>query len=217
MRERVKPAVSVLIGIVFLASTGAGALAPRGEGPRAIVLHVNLDREALELNHSYDEQTVLLNGSVLVDFVYLITVRVTLSVSTDLAWPCSVFPTDMSFVVSAAQPFNATVKVPAGTYNRTAVLTVRGNATVTPGIPGDTAADTATVTVRGDDDGGGNGNGTPPVVPRGRPAPTGVAVPPVPLIMGAVTAGAMAFTAYLLWYRNLEPARKPARKPKGER
>ena len=200
-----------LISFVLLAASTAGATGPPGEKPGAVVLHVNLEKDQAVLNHSFNEQSVFLNGSVLVDYVYLVTVRVALSVSTDLGWAASLIPEDMTFVSSVAQFFNATVKVPAGTYNRSAILTVRGNATISPGVPGDTASDTATITVQGEDT-GGNGTGPPPVIPRGRPAPTGVFVPPVQLIIGAVTMGAIAFTAFLLWYRKVEPTPRPGRK-----
>jgi hypothetical protein len=215
MHERVKPAAPLVIALTLLAASSAGAIAPPGEGPQAVVLHISFDKGAVELNHSYDEQKVSLNGSVLVDYVVLITVHVALAVSTDLGWTAYVVPADMTFVSSVTQFFNATVKVPAGTVNRTAILTVRGNATVPPGIPEDSASDTATITVLGGTS--GDGNGTPVPVPHGRPAPTGVFVPPVPLIMGAVTVGAVAFTGYMLWYLNAGPARRPARKTKGGR
>lgn len=210
-----KPAAALLVALAILASPGAGATAPPGESPRAVVLHVEIEKEGVELNHSFDEQSVFLAGSVVVDFVYLVTVRVALSASTDLGWGASVAPGELTFVTSTPQFFNATVKVPAGTANRTALLTVRGNATVTPGVPGDTASDTATVAVMGG--GGGNGNGTPPVAPRGRPAPTGVFVPPAPLIIVAATAGAAVFSAYMLWYWKTGPARRPEKKMKGRR
>ena len=209
-----KPAVPLVIALSLLAASSAGAIGPPGDGPEAVVLHVSIDKDSVTLNHSYDEQKVWLNGSVLVDYVYLVTVNVALSVSTDLGWAASVVPEGMVFVSSVTQFFNATVKVPAGTVNRSAILTVRGNATVAPGIPGDTASDTATVTVGGGT-GGSNGNGTPPVVPRGRPAPTGVFVPPVPLIMAAAVAAAIAFTAYMLWFRKAEPAQRPVKRSKG--
>jgi len=210
----VKPAVPLVIVLSLLAASSAGAIGPPGDGPGAVVLHVSFDRDEVLVNHSYDEQQVSLNGSVLVDYVYLVTVQVALSVSTDLGWTASVVPEGMTFVESVSQFFNATVKVPAGTVNRSAILTVRGVATVAPGVPGDTASDTATVTVGGGT-GGGNGNGTPPVIPRGRPAPTGVFVPPVPFIMIVAVAAAIAFTAYMLWYRKTEPPKRTAKKPKG--
>jgi len=217
MRERVNGIAPALVALLLLVASSAGATGPSGERPGAVVLHVTLEKDQVVLNHSFDEQSVDLNGSVLLDYVYLVTVRVALSVSTDLGWAASVVPEDMTFVSSVIQFFNATVKVPAGTYNRSAILTVRGNATISPGVPGDTASDTATVTVRGQQD-GGNGTGPPPVVPRGRPASTGVFVPPVQLVIGAVTVVAIALTAYLLWYWKAEPSRGSGRKrSKGEK
>jgi len=211
----VNPAVPLVIALALLAASSAGALAPSGEAPRAVVLHVDIASGSVELNRSYDEQSVSLNGTVTVDYVYLVTVRVALAASTDLGWAASVVPGELTFVTSTPQFFNATVKIPAGTVNRSAVLTVRGNASISPGIPGDTASDTATVTVKGGS-GGDGGNGTPPAQ-RGRPAPTGVSVPPVTLIMVAATAGAVLFSAYMLWYWKAGPARRPEKRKKGMR
>ena len=205
-----------LITIAILAAASAGAIAPPGEVPGAVVLHVNIEKDELVLNQSYDEQGVSLTGSVLVDYVYLVTVRVELSVSTDLGWTASVVPEGMTFVSSVTQFFNATVKVPAGTSNRSAILTVRGNATISPGVPGDTGSDTAVIAVHGDQN-GGNGTGPQPVVPRGRPATTGIFIPPVQLIMGAVTTGAIAFTAFMLWYWKVEPTLRPGKRPRGRK
>ena len=208
--RHVKPFVLSLIAVGILLASCSKAAGPAGNGPGAVVLHLNIEKDEVLLNHSYDQQSVYLTGSVLMDYVYLVTVRVALSVSTDLGWAASIVPEDMTFVSSATQFFNATVKVPAGTYNRSAILTVRGNATVSPGIPGDTGSDTALINVLGDSS-GGNGTG-PPAIPRGRPAPTGVFVPPVRLILGAATMGAIAFTALMLWYRKSVQTWRPARK-----
>jgi hypothetical protein len=210
----VKRALPLVIALALLAPQCAAAPAPAGAAPRAVVLQVDIVRAGVELNRSFGEQTVLLNGTVNVDYVFLVTVRVVLSASTDLGWPASVEPAEMSFVASVAQFFNATVKVPAGTANRTAVLTVRGNATIPPAVPLDTASDTATVAVLGET--GGDGNGTP-AAPRGPPARTGVFVPPVPLIMAAVTAAAIGLTAYFLWYWRAGPSRRPEKRKKGQR
>jgi hypothetical protein len=211
----VKRALPLVIALALLAPQCAAAPAPAGAAPRAVVLQVDIVRSGVELNRSFGEQTVLLNGTVNVDYVFLVTVRVALSASTDLGWPASVEPAEMSFVASVAQFFNATVKVPAGTVNRTAVLTVRGNATIPPAVPLDTSSDTATIAVLGEP-GGGGGNGTPSV-PRGPPARTGVFVPPVPLIMAAVTAAAIGLTAYFLWYWRAGPSRRPEKRKKTQR
>lgn len=209
-----KWSAAALAALAVFVSFGTGAGHLPGEGPEAVVLHVDIREDQVVLNHSYDEQVVTLAGSVLVDLVYIVTVRVALSVSTDLGWIASVVPEDMTFVSSVTQFFNATVKVPAGTFNRSAILTVRGDATIPPGLPEGMDTDTANVTVRGGQD-GGNGSGPPPVVPRGRPAPTGVFVPPVQLIMGAATVGAIAFTAFMLWYWNVAPARRTGKQKRG--
>lgn len=203
----VKGLWSPLVASAIILASSAGAVGGDGKGPEAVVLHVDIDKDGVVLNQSSSVQMVSLTGSVLVDYVYLVTVRVALSVSTDLGWTASVVPDGMTFVSSIVQFFNATVNVPAGTYNRTAIMTVRGNATVTPGVPGDTASDTATITVSGGQN-GGNGTGPPPVVPRGRPASTAVNVPPVPAIIAAATIGAIVFSAFMFWYTSIGPSKK---------
>ena len=202
-----KTLAPLLIAVAILMAFSAGAVGPARNGPEAVVLHVDIDKDGVVLNQSSSGQMVSLTGSVLVDYVYLVTVHVALSVSTDLGWTASVIPEGMTFVSSVVQFFNATVNVPAGIYNRSALLTVRGNATVPPGVPGDTASDTATITVSGGQN-GGNGTGPPPVVPRGRPASTAVNVPPVPEIIAAATIGAIVFSAFMFWYSSIGPSKK---------
>jgi len=195
--------------IFFSSIPGAPAVGPGGRAPSALVLQVELLPTGAILNHSFNDQTVTLDGTVIVEPVALVTVRVALSASTDLGWAASVEPETMSFVVSEAQYFNATVRVPAGTSNRTAILTVRGNATIMPGIQGDVDSDTATISVQVDPSGG---NDTPPAIPRGKPASTGVFVPPIPLILGAVTLGAICFSGAVLWYWEKRPFGKRRRR-----
>ncbi len=177
---------------------------------RAAVLHVSIFNDSVALEGNDSDRSVRLAGDVLVDFVYFVTVRVVLSGSTDLGWPVSVEPPSMTFSTSVAQYFNATVTIPGGTYNRSATLTVRGNATIPPGVPEDTASDTAVINVLGN----GDGSGQPPLN-NGRAGRTGVYIPPFPLILGAVTAAAAFVTVFVLWFRKIGRIKKPIMGRKG--
>jgi hypothetical protein len=165
------------------------------KGPMAIVIHVNIINQTAVLNGSSSEQGVSLSGEVKVDYVILVAVRVVLSSSTDVDWATNVTPKEMTFNSSGLQYFVIDVIVPASIYNRTATLTIKGNATI-EGIPADTSSDTATIVVNGP------GEGTGPVIPV-IPHPKGggstVIVPNLPLITATVSAVVVASTAAIFW------------------
>jgi hypothetical protein len=198
------------VSALLVAAIGTCASADAKVDPRVAVLHVSIFNDSVSLEGSDSTQTVSLAGDVLVEYVVLVTVKVVLSGSTDLGWSVSVMPPEMSFSASTAQYFNATVTVPGGTYNRSAVLTVRGNATIPPGVQEDTASDTAVVIVLGN----GGGSGQPPTG-HGKPGRTGVDIPSLPLILGAATAAAAIASAILLWHRGAGLLRRTVRGRKG--
>jgi hypothetical protein len=169
----------------------------------AMVLHVNIINQTASLNGNSSEQGISLAGEVRVDYV-LFAVRVTLSSSTDIAWATNVTPREMTFDSSGVQYFMADVSIPAGTYNRTATLTVKGNATVS-GVPADTSSDTATIVVNGP------GEGTGPVIPVISPPKGGgssVIVPNLPLVTATVSAVVVASTAGIFWIWKARRLRK---------
>ncbi len=145
---------------------GEGAtvhVAPLGStsGPRAIYLHCNITQPSVSLNASAEEQLAVLTGRVTVDYITVVVVTVALSCSMDLGWPSAIQPTEMSFNAPGSLPFTVNVTVPAGTSNRSAVLTVRAVASV-QGVPSDSDQDQATIAV-------GTQAGTGPVEPPPRP------------------------------------------------
>jgi len=183
-----------LAGLVLTVALVHTASVQSERGPMAIVLHVNMINQTATLNGSSSEQGVSLSGEVRVDYV-LIPVHVVLSSSTDIAWATNVTPKEMTFNSSGLQYFNADVSIPAGIYNRTATLTVKGNATIS-GIPADTSSDTATIAVNGP------GEGTQPEIPVVPPPKGGgasVVIPNLPLITTAVSAAVVASTALVFW------------------
>lgn len=164
-------------------------------GPRAIVLHVSMLNDSVAMNGSGYQQAVQLAGEVKVDYVVLVTVRVVLAASTDAGWMANLTPADMSFTASGAQPFTVDVMIPPATFNRSVVLTVRGNATIS-GIPTDTSSDTATILVNGPGDSGGSG--VPPLTPpKGNNA--GIQLLPLPLVAVMVSAAAIIATGAMFW------------------
>jgi len=183
--------------------------------PRAIVLHVSILNDSTAINGSGHEQAVQLAGEVKVDYVVLVTVRVVLTASTDAAWTANLTPADMSFTASGAQPFTVDVMIPPATFNRSVVLTVRGNATI-GGIPTDTSSDTATILVNGPGDGGGSG--VPPLTPpKGNNA--GVQLLPLPLVAVMVSAAAVMATGAMFWLwkaRRIKAKGRPQTKQKGK-
>ena len=183
-----------LAGLVLTVALVHTASVQSERGPMAIVLHVNMINQTAVLNGSSSEQGVSLSGEVRVDYV-LIPVHVVLSSSTDMAWATNVTPREMTFNSSGLQYFNADVSIPAGIYNRTATLTVKGNATIS-GIPADTSSDTATIAVNGP------GEGTQPEIPVVPPPKGGgasVVIPNLPLITATVSAIVVASTALVFW------------------
>jgi hypothetical protein len=169
----------------------------------AIVLHVNIINQTVSLNGSDLEQGISLAGEVRVDYI-LFAVRVQLSSSTDSAWETNVTPNEMTFDSSGGQYFTADVYVPSGTYNRTATLTVKGNATI-EGIPTDTSSDTATIVVNGPGEGTGP---IIPVVPHPKGGGSTVTVPNLPLVTAVVSAVVVAATAAIFWIWKAHRLRK---------
>lgn len=155
---------------------------------------MNIINQTASLNGSEVEQGLSMAGEVRVDYV-LIPVRVLLSSSTDIAWATNVTPKEMTFNSSGVQYFTADVFIPPRTYNRTATLTVKGNATIS-GLPADTSSDTATIAVNGP--GGGDGPNIP-VVPPPKGESASVLVPNLPVITAAVSAVVVASTAAIFW------------------
>jgi hypothetical protein len=183
-----------LAGLVLTGALVHTADVRSERGPMAIVIHVNMINQTAVLNGSGSEQGVSLSGEVRVDYI-IIPVHVVLSSSTDLAWATNVTPREMTFNSSGLQYFNADVSIPAGIYNRTATLTVKGNATIS-GIPADTSSDTATIAVNGP------GEGTQPKIPVVPPPKGGgasVVIPNLPLITAAVSAAVVASMALVFW------------------
>jgi hypothetical protein len=183
-----------LAALVMAGTIAPLAVASHHENPRAIVLHVNIFNETVSLNGTSTEQSITLAGEVRVDYV-LLTVRVAVSASTDIAWTVNITPKEMSFTSSGTQPFTADIYIPPNIYNRTAVLTVKCNATVS-GIPADTSSDTASIVVNGP------GEGSPPVIPKvptPKPGGASVVVPNLPILVAAVSAVAVAATGAVFW------------------
>jgi len=205
--------VLVLAGLLVMSAGTAvpGLPAPRAAAP--VALEVDLFNSSVEVNTSAADRDIFLPGDVVVDYVILVTVRVKLSVSTDLGWPAEVDPAEMSFTTRTPQYFNVTVAIPGGTQNRSALLTVRGNATIPPSPAGYPASDTAAIVVSAAHEGGGG----PPVIPHGKPGHTGVDLPPFPLMIAAGSLGAIAGSAYLLWWRKSGRAVKPAKRKAGRK
>jgi hypothetical protein len=160
----------------------------------AIVLHVNIINQTASLNGNSSEQHISMAGEVRVDYV-IFAVRVLLTASTDLAWASDVIPRELIFNSSGVQYFESDVTIPAGTYNRTATLTVKGNSTVS-GVPTDTSSDTASIVVNGP------GEGTGPVIPV-VPPPKGtgaaVSMPNLPAVTAAISVAMVATTAAIFW------------------
>jgi len=201
---------SLLLALTaFLAASAPVAGLQPTKGPLAFVLHVNITNQTASLNGSYAEQRISMTGEVRVDVV-LIAVKVTLSSSTDTYWATDVSPRDMVFNSSGVQSFIADVTIPASTFNFTANLTVKGNATVS-GLPTDTSSDTATIVVNGPIEGSGPDiPGAQP--PNGQGAPA--ALPNMPAFTLAVSAGMVFVTAAALW---MWKARRLSRSEKAER
>jgi hypothetical protein len=186
----------VLAGLMLAVVVTPCGYSQHDLAPTAIVLHVDITNQTVSLNGSGSEQAVSLSGVVRVDYV-LLSIRVVLSSSTDLSWPANVTPKEMTFNTSASQNFNVEVDIPADTYNRTATLTVKGNATITiTGLPADTSSDTATIVVNGP------GEGTQPEIPSVPPPKGGgasVLIPNLPVITAVVSAVVVASTAVVFW------------------
>lgn len=185
-------ALAALVVTAILCPPATGTMP---SGPRAIVLHVSILNDSVAINGSGYEQAFQLAGEVKVDYVVLVTVRIVLAASTDVAWSANLTPAEMSFTASGVQPFTVDVMIPPATFNRSALLTVRGNATI-GGIPADTSSDTATIQVNGPGDGGGPG--VPPLTP---PKGDNVAVQliPMPILGVIVSAAAVIATGAMLW------------------
>jgi len=190
-----------------LAWTGSEALPP---APLAIALHHTLANDTVAINGSPSDQGLSLTGEVRMDYVVLVTVRVVVTSSTDLSWPANATPGEMNFTASGSQPFVVGLVVPAGTYNRSATLTVRAEATIS-GVPADTSTDTASIVVGGPSEGDGGGTGT---VPKPTGGDTPVQVPNLPLMAAAVAMLAVVITGISLFLWKARRVPKAAAAPK---
>jgi len=178
----------------------AGAEASKApEGTKAIVVHCTIFNDTLETNGSEGELIVIIGGEVRVDYVQLVSVKVTLTPSNDKAWNCSVSPLEMTFTASSAQGFRANLTIPGATYNTTCTVTVRTDAIVL-GVPADTSQDSITVSVKGPSE-------TPVIPPVKKPGGKGGITPlNMPIVVSVISLAAVvgAFLTFTLWKNKRE-------------